>query len=98
MKITCLEMRNSKLGRYHVVYGLAAWPDGTVTARGWKNAITVYEREATADEVAEQRESPRFLCFRYPSWAQLAADEAKYGVCANAARAAWRAVRGLPVT
>lgn len=90
MKITCLATPNSKFGPYTIVYGLAAWPEGTKRSRGWMTAAIMYEREATPDEDEEQHQSPRFICYRNESWDQVVSDEAKYGIDANAERKAWR--------
>ena len=83
MKISVLETPNSAKGRFAVVYALATWPERTLRHRGWLNALLVYERPATPDEVQELRESYRYLAFRYPDWPALVADEAKYGVDAD---------------
>lgn len=94
MRITVLHTPDSKFGPYTVVYGLEAWPLGTRRNRGWEKAAVIYQRPATPDEIQEQRESSRFLCFRNRSWEELVADEAKYGVDANALAARWWARRG----
>jgi hypothetical protein len=86
MKITVLATPRSKFGPFTVVYDLARWPEGTRRNRGWEGASVVYEREATSDEIEEQRQSPRMLCFRNESWDQLAGDEARYGVDAESGR------------
>lgn len=83
MKITVIETPNSAKGRFAVVYALATWPERTLRHRGWLNARLVYERAATPDEVLEQRESFRYLAFRYQDWVALVADEAKYGIDAD---------------
>lgn len=95
MKITVLSTPNSKFGPYTVVYNMAAWPARVVASRGWNGPSvgTVYERPATEIEIEEQRQSPRYLCFRNKSWEHLVGDEAKYGVDAVAARDVWRASR-----
>lgn len=90
-KITVLETPNSLRGPFTVVYNLAGWPEGSRRNRGWEKAHIVYEREATADEIAEMKESTRFLCYYNTGWAQVITDEARYGVDAEAAKAAWRA-------
>lgn len=86
MKITVLDCPKSKSGRYHLVYGLSAWPKGTRHNRGWANARVIYSRQATQEEVDEQEACMRHLCWQYKDWDLLVADEAKYGVDANLAR------------
>ena len=80
MNITVIETPGSGGGEYAVIYGMAAWPERTLRHRGWLRARIVYERPATADEVEEQRASPRHLAWRYPNWLSCASDEQRYGV------------------
>ncbi len=84
MRITVLHTPTSKFGPFTVVYALATWPAGTRRNRGWESTATIYVREATPTEVEEARTCPRMISYRYRSWAALVADEAKYGVDAEA--------------
>lgn len=86
MRITVLETLSSRKSRFVVVYAMASWPERSLQHRGWLNARLVYDRPATPYERQEAAESTRYLAFRYPDWAALAADEAKYGIDADACR------------
>lgn len=90
MRVTLIETPGSSMGEYAIVYDMQAWPKNTVRNRGWRNAHVLYERDATADEVEEQRQSPRYLAYRYKSWDQVVADERKYAVDAVAEQLAYR--------
>ncbi len=88
MKITCIKAPASSQSqwKYVIVYGWSAWPARTLVHRGWHRYLTVYVRPATPDEIEEQHISKRYLAYRYHSWQELAEDEAKYGIDADALR------------
>tara|TARA_B100000965_G_scaffold331170_3_gene295222 strand:+ start:5435 stop:6100 length:666 start_codon:yes stop_codon:yes gene_type:complete len=80
MRITVFHMPKSKKGPFHLVYAVGAWRESSVKNRGWAKAPIVYQREATEAEVLQQANENRNICYRYRTWADLAEDEARYGV------------------
>jgi hypothetical protein len=86
MPITLVDNPNSTKGRFAVIYDMEAWPERSLKAKGWLDARRIYIRPKTPYEIEELKESRRFMAFRYHTWEQLKADEAKYGIDADACR------------
>lgn len=91
MKVTVIETPSSDMGALALIYDMKGWPERTLRARGWLNAHVIYERDATAAEAEDQRQSPRYLAWRFESWEKLVNDEAREGIDAEECRRRWRA-------